>query len=168
MFNQVQVDLDNLDENSLRSLGATQEVRNAEKLSPDGKAVSEFWEAQPPKAGEGQLVAVNGMLFTFCASVIQFHPANSFLATIVAVDNGVLRDPIEVEIPSTAMIHELQDVLNDGLICRRQISLNFVVRRSKTRTIFQIKNRLNSSICRKQMRFISSFGYLVQKVSFID
>lgn len=134
MFNQVQVNLDNLDDNSLRSLAATQEVKNATKLSPGWKAVSEIWKAQPPAnmlsvfvkvrppTGEWKLVAVTGMLFiiitllfSFCASVLQFRPANSFLATIVAVDNGVLRDPIEVEIPSTAMIHELPDLIIGGL-----------------------------------------------------
>jgi len=36
---QVQVDLENLDENSLRSLVATQEVKNATKLSLGWKAV---------------------------------------------------------------------------------------------------------------------------------
>jgi hypothetical protein len=73
MFDQVEIDLQNRDENFLRSLATSQEFQKATKLDPDWNPVSMFWNSQPHAqmlsilvkvlpAGEQKHIAVNGTL----------------------------------------------------------------------------------------------------------
>lgn len=137
MFDQVQINLEKHNDDSLKSLATSPEIDHAEKLEPDWATVSQYWKAQPPPsmlsifvkirpAGEQKLVAVNvTLLITIHASAIRFLPVPVYRATIVPVDDGEFRNPIDVEVPNSPRVHEFQDVIYAGLQQHGVVGRNF-------------------------------------------